>query len=433
MSTKRKNGEEEVGGSDPQPKKSARRRKQTNKVDFDKDRGEELSIRDLMESIATRLDKLESQQDGSSNKNHRSKAPATVSNPEKASQKDSVKDNSVVSDHEDGEIEDEDTQDDLALPNLRQSTAKEAKKDRITSGSDKVSLSGSSALQSPQQPLQPVTPDPRALFAPAKPASWGIQNEEGNDTVMASAMIASQLSGMIGRNEQSSAISEFLVIGATVDPKIKAKIWEGAYVELGSLIPRQDKKPKMEMSCGTNSQFTLTPARHKQPSTIQEWTDWFATYACIYCEKYPFASSQMFSYLVRIREMHDVERALHGNSFTWRAYDEEFRKVKACKPSMEWHTVENTIERAAKKADVIRYGGGKFQGQNNNKRFQGQNQRKKSSYKSTIKGTCDLFNTSKCPYKPCKYLHFCGYCRGSHPASQCRQQTGAQSQESSKQ
>ena len=57
-------------------------------------------------------------------------------------------------------------------------------------------------------------------------------------------------------------ISPFLVLGSTLDPKIKLKIWEGGYVDLSTLATITD--PSVSVAVTTDGQqptISLTPVR----------------------------------------------------------------------------------------------------------------------------------------------------------------------------
>ena len=77
----------------------------------------------------------------------------------------------------------------------------------------------------PSMVLPALQEPPRLSFAADKPS--------GQQELLAS-LFGRMASTESGEGEAHS-ISPFLVLGATLDPKIKSKIWECAYIELESL------------------------------------------------------------------------------------------------------------------------------------------------------------------------------------------------------
>ncbi len=83
-------------------------------------------------------------------------------------------------------------------------------------------------------------------------------------------------------------ISPFLILGATLDPNIKVKIWEGVYVDLSALATITD--PSVSVAVTTDSQqptISLTPVRARPPDDVMVWLYLFSTYASVYLEMHP--------------------------------------------------------------------------------------------------------------------------------------------------
>lgn len=104
-------------------------------------------------------------------------------------------------------------------------------------------------------------------------------------------MLATTLQQMVGMTQLwvtqgESPMTFFLILGATLDIKIKATIWAHQYIDLGSLIPTTEP-------IGSGSVFLLSqqpPMSMMQPqatpiTTIGQWL--FSTYASVYVERYP--------------------------------------------------------------------------------------------------------------------------------------------------
>ena len=98
-------------------------------------------------------------------------------------------------------------------------------------------------------------------------------------------------------------IAQFFVLGATLDPKVKAKIREGAYVELGSLSSPSGSSVSVSMGTDGQPTIALTPVRARPPATILEWIRLFTTYASVYVETHPDEAPSLFSYIIIITDL----------------------------------------------------------------------------------------------------------------------------------
>ena len=133
----------------------------------------------------------------------------------------------------------------------------------------------------------------------------------------------------------------------------------------------------------------------------------FHAYTSIYCQVHPTESSALFTYSVRIKELskrYPLE--------VWRTYDTNFRKLKACQPSLPWQqtNMELLVPRTEASKAVER---------ESNKgtqpfRSTGGSPPKDACHPYYYRGTCD---------KPsCKFQHVCGHCkRRGHSLHECRQ------------
>ena len=90
-------------------------------------------------------------------------------------------------------------------------------------------------------------------------------------------------------------IVQFFVLGATLDPKIKVKIQEGAYVDLASLCAPSDSSVSVAMGSDGQPSISLTPSRVRPPTSIFEWIRLFGVYASVYVECHPSESSALFT------------------------------------------------------------------------------------------------------------------------------------------
>ncbi|MCP4261718.1 MAG: hypothetical protein GY774_30080 [Planctomycetes bacterium] len=294
------------------------------------------------------------------------------------------------------------------------------------------------ALGTAQENLQHGTPrvTPAAanaaagqyLMAPPQPAPLAAAEEAMVDP----SGVTTALEELLGANSTFNTgdlLNGLLLDGSILDIKIKTKIWSGGYVELGSLIPRNENVSRINMRYvpGPNNQIAFTPAQSKQPASFQEWLSCFCIFATVYTEKYKLAAPQMFSYISRVQELSREEPL----SYVWRQYDELFRKIKGLCPQLPWHVLQPQIlSKARCMTDrIVMSTKRKFDPP---ARVQNKSKRSSSSYDNrqgnSMLGTCNIFNEGRtCPFKNCRYTHTCANCRGQHNRTQCTQASGSAS------
>ena len=237
------------------------------------------------------------------------------------------------------------------------------------------------------------------------------ESDEDEDLNVGEQTITSTLKRFVHGDDMLAGdpLSSFFVAGVTVNPKIKAKIWAGEYIELGILKPRKvgRSEPKPSTSSGS-----AAPSDPKQPATFLEWFEWFTTFAAIYCTKQPKESVSLFSYMQLIYGLYQ-EPPL---SYVWRTYDEEFRKLRALCNEFPWHTINSQTLRIAK--------GACLEGLKGPSRRPGQKMDNSKGHKTTDKASvCFQFNDRDkqgCRRANCKYAHKCAKCFASHPAYACK-------------
>ena len=223
--------------------------------------------------------------------------------------------------------------------------------------------------------------------------------------------VLQQMTAQTAVHGEQSAISPFLVLGSTLDPKIKAKIWEGVYVELGGLSSPTDPTVSVAVSHdGQQPSVSLTPVKAKPPGNIIEWLRLFATYMCVYLQTHASEAPSMLTYMVNILDMH----RRHGG-FAWRVYDERFRRVRALAPSMPWHVTNWDLAMDAVQTVVVRQSDTLQQPFRFGQRPNQQPARGPSA-------VCFAYNgTGKCGRTACHFAHVCANCgRKGHPRIACR-------------
>ena len=172
--------------------------------------------------------------------------------------------------------------------------------------------------QQPQQQMPPPNRGPlNYVLPPAGPPNnpWPGQHIEQPAPMPMMDIQQAILNASTGGLPPSSTtqlgepISRFFALGATLDMRIKVRIWSGQYVDLASLaiaIGRHSLTVNMD-----NGQPTLSLATpHAEPiEHIWAWLRLFFTYASIYSERRPQEAPGLFTYAVRIL---DLQRRYRG-------------------------------------------------------------------------------------------------------------------------
>ena len=253
--------------------------------------------------------------------------------------------------------------------------------------------------------LPPVAPpvEPTPLLPPAPPSSQDLlANILQQMTTPAST--AGEQDGSSG-----GGIAQFFVLGATLDPKVKAKIREGAYVDLGSLGAPSDASVSVAMGSDGQPSISLTPSRARPPASILEWIRLFSVYASVYVERHPAESSSLFSYIVNVMDLHRQ----HGG-VAWRLYDERFRRIRAMAPELPWHMVNwdvamGAIHSGPAGRQVVPQAPLPFR------------QGAARSSPRAAPGVCFDYNyRGACTRTPCRFKHTCITCGQGHPSRSCR-------------
>ena len=261
---------------------------------------------------------------------------------------------------------------------------------------------------------------------------------DGNDAPSTSTDVTAQddddhvgklLSAVLGVKQgkkscnNSTVYQPYLIRGTTLDKKLKLKIWSGEYVELAQLITKTDHSNSVNMSYteSTGTQISLAPVKSRPPSNFGEWFRQFNIFVCVYIQKFPEEGPSLISYMDKIYTL-SLEKPL---SYTWRLYDENFRKVRAAIPEesrfedMPWHiTCEALLREARVPSNTTKpsqFSNFRPQNNQNNQNFQAQNQGQQKlcfDYNNRAKG---------CNRQQCRFAHRCRKCnKANHPVYLCR-------------
>ena len=207
-----------------------------------------------------------------------------------------------------------------------------------------------------------------------------------------------------------AVLTPFLVAGATVSDKTKDKIWEFQYIDLTTLLPKQDRP------------FTTSTATSQQPSQtttrpFSSWTEWykaFTIYAAVYISKYKDEGPNILTYMWLLQDL-AYERP---QTYAWRYYDELFRQVRSRAHTLSWQVIHQPLLARAKIA-VEESARLAFRRSTKTQQITQQPSQTPAPSKPMV---CFEYNSryNICKRTNCKYPHKCSRCSGSHPFHMCR-------------
>ncbi|MCP3892333.1 MAG: hypothetical protein GY702_26185, partial [Desulfobulbaceae bacterium] len=254
------------------------------------------------------------------------------------------------------------------------------------------------------------------------------ETEEDHVGKLLTAVLGVRQGKQKNSSTDSAIYQPYLIRGATLDKKLKTKIWAGEFIDLSQLVTKVDHSSTVNMSYteSLGTQINLAPVKSRPPNTFGEWFRQFNIYVCIYIQKFPEEGPSLITYMDKIYTL-SQEKPL---SYTWRAYDESFRRIRAVVPDesrfddMPWHITVEALLREARDASFSSKTtqNQSFRGQNGQKdtlptTFQTQNQGQQQQ-----KLCFDYNNRTKgCSRAQCRFAHRCRKCnRPNHPVYLCR-------------
>ena len=136
-----------------------------------------------------------------------------------------------------------------------------------------------------QQPLapQPLPPEPAPQPHPVMDPS---QDQQIQQAILQGSAMGLTLNPA-HQDQRGGEVSAYLVLGATLDPKIKAKIWSNQYVDLTTLTSMPQAPSVSVTWAGQQPSIAMTQSHASPPASYNEWLRLFNTYAAIYFEAHP--------------------------------------------------------------------------------------------------------------------------------------------------
>ena len=169
----------------------------------------------------------------------------------------------------------------------------------------------------------------------AGPSSATFQPITGPSTSAAQPIAALSIGvGIVGERPINMASFSSVPLGSSVDPKIKAKIWAGQFVELGTLVGEFSESPVLIFDTkNRNPSVQMRENVSRRIFNVAQWTDAFLVYVAIYTECHPTDVASILKYVQLVRSMAASAR---NNMFI--AYDRDFRKLRVHN-NMPWDVI----------------------------------------------------------------------------------------------
>ena len=254
---------------------------------------------------------------------------------------------------------------------------------------------------------QPIAGPSTAAAQPiAGPSTSGAHPLAGCSTAAAQPIAAlSSGVGIVGERPNNMASFSSVPLGSLVDPKIKAKIGAGQFVELDSLVGEFSESPVLIFDVNNrNPSVQMRDNVSRRIFNVGQWTDAFLVYVAIYTECHPTEVASILKYVQLVRSMAASAR---NNMFI--AYDRDFRKLRAHN-NMPWDVIHQELYMAlSHRNQNVSHNPRPTQGNNGKQPFRG--------------GVCYAFASSgRCRRNNCPYSHACSKCGGNHhPKAPCNQ------------
>lgn len=197
-------------------------------------------------------------------------------------------------------------------------------------------------------------------------------------------------------NDQNSNTSSFtsvaLPLHATVNQKVKERIWANEFVELSTVFS-DDVKLASQVSLNfTDTGASVSTNSRKRFITIEQWTDLFAKYASVFRVKYTDSSEALAKYS-------DTVRFIAKSNGNWHFYDSEFRKLRQSM-NLPWGMIQHELY---------------FKALIQKPSFRRKPEFQNSSDSGNAKKFCFKFNRGE-HCNGCSYQHACSFCGGTNHA-----------------
>ncbi|KAJ1152248.1 hypothetical protein NDU88_005024 [Pleurodeles waltl] len=205
--------------------------------------------------------------------------------------------------------------------------------------------------------------------------------------------------------------SEHEQLGLHVPVEVREKIWKGAYIDIFDLLvdKAENEEVRRCKECAHSRECGHGPQRRRVEESLSNWVRAFSIYQAILAERFSGLTAQLACYQNWIVGAHDE----YGGT-AWKEYDNEFRRIKAYKPSLAWDQIHiitwlhytNCTQGPGQQPFHGPAGMGSGA----------------SGGTGAKKGACWDFNRRTCSRSPgtCRFKHCCSFCgQASHPEFKC--------------
>lgn len=187
-------------------------------------------------------------------------------------------------------------------------------------------------------------------------------------------------------------------------------IWRNKYVDMADLLPStlNPQPTHYTLQVDNRSNFTINPtSKSKRIQNVEVWTTAFIRFMAVYLQRFPLEAQQLLKYMEIVR---DLARRRPGFAFLY--YDTQFRMLRESL-ALPWDRIHTEFWLMASTSIPQPQS---FRAQHNTTRSNNY-----SKPRRFLEKTCWNYNKrSQCHNTSCNHPHLCGFCKGSHPAYQCK-------------
>lgn len=267
----------------------------------------------------------------------------------------------------------------------------------------------------PQQPASTVSHEQQSASRAQTSSSSGTKDIPHTWTPTVAGLRGDVLPQSAGTQQPSSGADSLLgkitgedynrrfVLGRNLDKGKVNKIISGAYIDIASLGESPSRRPPMRVRDNGGTPefiFARDEVELPPPDSFLSWVRLFATYASVRAQHHPSEAAGMFTYIVRVMDLHNQE----PSSYKWREYDRRFREMRDDAGPLPWEKLETDILYMIPSTP----------------------QRSGQPFRAQV---CYNYNNKRCSLgSRCKREHSCLHCkRKGHGRFECRKLAGSNS------
>jgi hypothetical protein len=260
-----------------------------------------------------------------------------------------------------------------------------------------------------------------------------------------------------GEDESLITSPDGELLGDIVDPKIKATIWEGAYIEMNELYKASaEQQCTVELDTSGGTTIKVVPTK-RDPLSIGQWRIAFDTYISIMGSSAAKMSimAPLIKYKRTVEDLQyrykgggpggsmtrpsDVPSPYPGPRFVgggvdWMRYNDAIHKdgayIRMASPQSARsshnpqfaRSTQNQSFRVQKRGEAFNnQGSGSRNGQKSPNPAHVRPQSNSQGSSGFPRGYCFTYIKGvKCPFQNCKWKHVCFHCQGQHFPSECK-------------